>query len=252
MSVPTFLAKTRVGRFLFQIRTDRLEISTGIWPGARPHERLLRTISPRFSRRAVFLPSLVFVPLLFSGVSFALVWLVGQAASVISSLVPAIYPALFGGIFLVRAIRGIPPVEFYAFRDHWHREIFHIVREKPQAAECDAFVKELVLRIEAASGDLPAEQAAAVLAGAGPYASSNAIAPPSREDRWLSAILAGGLAAGLPVLPAIRTHEFGFFLVFLLSLAGLAFAVFSFQAKERFRWCAILGAIAALVPAFLR
>lgn len=155
------------------------------------------------------------------------------------------FPVMFICTGLWAAVRGIPPVVFYEFLDLSGKSVLHVIRERKQAEECDAFVAALVLRIEMAIHGLPSGEFSRSLAGLKP---SQASAARINQDRWLASIVLGGLGAVIPMVPGYDFTAEPF--IILLCTGGAALGVFSFLAKEPRRWFAVLGIVLSLIPPY--
>jgi hypothetical protein len=247
-----FIQKSRIGRKFFLLKDDSIEV-TLTFRGKRQQERImLRTVNDDYERIARYFRSLVVVPLVLSGFCFWIVYVIlGQ------DRLPhefGLYPGIFALSFLLAAIKGVPKVDTFQFYNHWERPIFYIVRERNQAEECDAFVGELLHRIECAEKgvQLRGEEQANSYAQLTPGSLGLLLVG---EYRWKTSIVLGALSAGLPWLTQI-THRFDdylFMLIFGATVGGVSFCVLSIQSKERFRFLSLAGAALALIaPLFYR
>ena len=133
---------------------------------------------------------------------------------------------------------------FRSFKDHWQRPLFTIVRERQQAAQCDAFVRHLLNRIDWASGAAPpapeSEEAA------------DEEAPPI-QWKWQAAVASGAIM--LLGVPLANLAEGLGMLVMVLLIGGAVGAAVgawqSFAENERRKYWSLLGVALALLTFFV-
>jgi hypothetical protein len=239
MADVVFIQRSRVGRRLFALRGDELEI-TAQTLGRREEARIpVRAISADYRLDAKRSTVTIFASLGFAGVCFQLAAFVCMQ-DIVSKAV-AIYPLMFAGVFVWVAFQFVPRLEFFTFTDHARRPLFSILREKEQREECDSFVHALLDRIEqtdSGSGgvDTPLRDEAA---------------PRAPGGRWKWAILAGVISTGFPpaayyVVPEAAGLSLP--IVVVASTCGLIAGGWSFAVREPGRYWALLGGALCLVP----
>jgi len=247
-----FIQNSRIGRKLFLLKDDYIEVALTVRGGKQQERISLKTVDREYERIARRFPVLVVIPLVFGGLCL---WIV--QAILTQETLPhpfGIYPGLFALSFLSAAVRGIPKIDTFQFYNHWKRPIFYIVRERKQAEECDSFVAELVRRIQSAEDGVRSppdtHQNGNVKVG---LSANNVEVLLAGEHRWKASIVLGALSAGLPWLTQI-THVFDdclFMLIFAATVGGIGFCVLSLQVKERFRFFSVVGAALSLVAPLL-
>ena len=244
MSNARFFAKSRLGTVYFEIQGEHLLIEGVGSENWKCRPLLLRSINPKPELRSIRVPALFWVPLFFSAACWLVAWCVlpSDWQELQRQSVPVFFmlmgPSILGAGFLGLALQGLPPLQFYVFRNHWGRDAFQIAREGTHLTECDIFVQELQRCIAIASGEAPPRESDEVLAPA----------PAAPPQKWLLGLVCGGTAAVLPWLPNFVGFGFGFVVVFFLTIGALIFSVYSFSAKEKLRWLSLLGAVLGLVP----
>jgi hypothetical protein len=113
---PTFIQNSRLGRRIFQITGDYLEISGTILGRKTEEKILLRSLSPDFQYEARRLHGMIMIFVILA-VICARIWLyLVQDDRLPYGL--AIYPAMFTLVFLSGALIFWPRFEFYSFRNH--------------------------------------------------------------------------------------------------------------------------------------
>lgn len=253
MANPTFIQDSRVGRTIFQIRDETLCISASTSEGLKEYEIELRRLDPDYQTGAVRL----YRVLLALGTLLVLVagvfWGMKHQRVIPQEALGVAYMGvlLFAGSVFIHAVRWSSRVAFYHFNDQWGKPALGLVRERAQAAECDAFVLELVAHIRMAQAADDGAERQRLLTDLA--AQKAFLAPPRAEvQKWQLALASGLLASGLPwLLRSIEgTELWGFMLVFSLCVAGPAFCYLSFQAREPKRWWSLTGAAFAFVPVF--
>jgi hypothetical protein len=158
----TFIQYSRLGRVIFQLRDDFLDVACSRMGRLDERRIRLRTIDPDFQRLSRHGCLLIIVPGSVVLICAAALWAILHQDALPREL--AVWPGEIMCLALWAAIRGTPPFVFYLFRNHWGRPVVSIIRERRQAAECDAFVASLVQRIELAAAGLAPEEIARSLA----------------------------------------------------------------------------------------
>jgi hypothetical protein len=245
VSRPTFVEKSLFGTAIYQITGMELEIVSHYF-GQRERLMLpLRTLDPACTRTTRVLLAMMVLPLLVGLISVTAVWWLMQQEAFPRIL--SIAPAMFAALGFGTALHLSRPFTYYEFSDQWRRSRFRIWRERHQAAECDAFVAELSLRIHAAQGELTAEEVGTILA-TGPYATLEKHPPTKRAWRGQAALLCGILSNLVLLLPGATATNGAFLLLFPLLCAGLLLGSLSLEAKERPRLWSVLGIGFSLLP----
>jgi hypothetical protein len=242
----TFIQNSRLGRSIFQLRGEQLEVSW--FGGARAKKTFpLLGISPDYYRGRRRFHLLYIVPGVFGFFGLGAVW-IERVQNIVEHQFIFLYPWILALAGIVGIIRGVPRVEFFQFYDHWRRPLFYLVRERSQADECDDFVRVVLDAIERVQAGDP------LPATIPPPAVSSVRLPDAHEAyfvgeiRWQMSIALGNLSVLLALLPQTNTDLGGllFFIVFGASVGGMLFAWLSYQRKERYRHFALVGAILSL------
>ncbi len=245
MSRPTFVEKSPFGSVIFQINGLDLEIVNCRFGNRDRVNVPLRSLNAKFTRVSRVIPATLIVPLfmvLISAVSAW--WLLGQDALPRHLIV---WSVGFGCLGLVVALQLSRPFVFYQFKDQWGRLRFSVMREKHQAAECDAFVAELTLRIQITHSDLPANTVSQWSEN-GPYHAHERQTTVRREWKWSASLVLGTLANLVLLLPGATPTNGAFILLFPLICAGLLFGGWSIEAKEQCRFWGAIGISISLLP----
>jgi len=247
MSDPIFVQKSRVGRTVFQIRGDQLEIYARNF-GRRASGRIpLAQISSDYELVARRFPVLIYAPLGTAALSYALIYAAFHQTTVPREI--ATGPIVFFAISVLAVFRGVPRLEIFVFQDFWRRPLFYIVRESGQADACNAFVAALLDRIQAAETGEPVDPTTpSEFASSLPKQGLAAVFG-SGQNRWWLALVAGIVSAGVPPalqdLPAFDPYMLP--LVIFASIGGLLCGTLSFVARERHRYWSLLGMAFSLV-----
>lgn len=220
------------------MKGDVLEISLSQASNRGQTQIPLRRISTEYDRFARRVPILYLPYFALCVPCCILVWLILR-----QNVVPheTIFSPCLGVLFfLMLAIRGLFKVEFFQFYDHWKRPIFFVIREGKQSSECDDFVQTLLERLEQIENDQPlidVEEKFAPPIGISLPSPDEVSALGYGENRWKAAIIFGVISAGLswPNAVVLLIGDFQTLIVLGAAIAGAAFSVFSFIAKERFR-----------------
>lgn len=234
-----FILRSRLGRVIFTLKADRLEIYQKNFGRAETVEVALRSISPDYERVARRLP----LWMLWPGFALVTICMGAYALLVSQDIGPrewAVYPAFCGLVLLWSITQLLRRFDCFVFRDQWNREIFSIAREENQAAECDAFIRTLLDRIEAAEAGRPPR--------ADPAPAEETI--PRAEVKWKICLGAGILAMTLPLLNPIEPMMNFFIIVLVMgaTTVGLLAASSAFSTKERMRYWCVLGLALCVAP----
>lgn len=249
----SFIQRSRIGRGIFLLRDDLLEVTILSFGIKSTNSYPLRSIEPDYELVAQRFWILILVPLVISAALMGLTYVL-----VSQQMLPkaaAIYSALFALAFAIGAIRGVPRVERFLFFDHGQKPRFYIVRERHQTAECEAFLLMLVERIEqhehgAVQIVAPTRPAVIESSVSLPNADGVRLSAPG-ENRWKIAIVSGLVSAGFPILATDAWVDFTLLVVLLATGSGLSFGVGSFVVKERWRWLSLIGmALSFVAPLF--
>jgi hypothetical protein len=236
-----FIQRSRLGRSIFALRGDQLEITSHLFGRKSETEIPLRMISSNYEVDARRYFVLIIVPLLFAiGCITIFCLLLRQEAW---PQMFAMYPAMFTVMFVWIALKHVPRVEYFTFTDHWKKPLFSIVRERAQSNECEAFIRELLERIERTEKGLSPVESPNT-----PVVDEDYDQP--REQRWLLSILAGGVATGFPLISQVLPEVAALTLAVVLAATtcGLIAGVQSFIRKERMKYGALLGIALSVLP----
>ncbi|HVU17983.1 MAG TPA: hypothetical protein VHD32_13740 [Candidatus Didemnitutus sp.] len=251
MPAVIFIQESHLGRVIFELRDDALSFSQRRFGRRIEGQIPLRRLAPECETRAISPTRPLTISLIGAFLSGGLAWGIVQSPSIPAGAAAylAEWPGIVCVICIVRAIRWSRRIEYYRFNNIWKRPVLHIIREKAQAAECDAFVAALIRQIELAESDLSPDERAALLAEAREMPATQS-ASGLVLSRWKGSIALGILACLLPLPPPIRAGFGGLLLpvVIVLCAGGASLSVFSFLSKERGRWFGLIGLLLSLVP----
>lgn len=242
MAERVFIQRARLGRQIFVLRDDELEIGAS----GRPTQTIpLRALSGEYAVGSEqFLFAVVVLLGGAAGLAAVAIWMsrVGAGLNLL-----AYYPAGAAVMMALTGARLVRRLEFFEFSDRRGNPAFRVVREPEQREECEAFVRDLLHRIETA------DAGPEVVRGAAEPDFGDGVDPPA-EWRWQAAIAAGALTLGFPLVAlAVPALEPMVFFVVLGSAAGSGSAAwFAFAAQERRRWWALAGVALAAVPFVVR
>lgn len=229
-----FILRSRIGRRIFTLKDDVLEVSVTSLDRRSEAVIPLRRISPDYEVGAARNNSAIAI-LLIPGVLLGyFAWFLLSQDRIPRYL--AIYPIIFGGAFITAAVQLIPRFEYFVFKDHWNRPLFTILRERGQTAECEAFIHAILDSVE---GIEPTTSCA-----------DEAFAEPPAQYWWIFAIVAGLGAVVVHVL-ASRNALVAFYYVPFVVLAsggGISAAIGSFLTKERQKWWSLIGLVLSAIP----
>ena len=252
----TFIERSRIGKTIYMLREDHLDISRDRF-GDRGENRIsLRQLSGEcaLGARRIHVWTLIGVV-----VACACIWLLGHMLS--QTVIPmgaAIhvigYILMTLVVFVGVAFNGVRRVEYWILYDLWKKPIITIVREKSQAEECDAFIAAILQRIEELDAGVvidskPADHRAQISSVSLPTGEASGVEAASGKW-WLGSIVSGAMAVGYPILFS-RIPEFSasvFYMSFGGSAVGIFLAVRSFQLQERLRFLSLLGIALSAVP----
>lgn len=248
-----FIQRSRFGRTIFVLRSDMLEVSSHLLGHKSIHHIPLRSISPDYELSSRSLIRGVIIWGAAAAICFALFFLVLFRWQLPGAV--AHYPA-YGGVFcLLLALQFLPRLEYFTFTDHWHRELFSILREKTQADECDAFVCDLLDRIELIGGDASAGRSETAPPKRN-FVSAVKVpgdAEPRRKDsRWRLSMAMGLISLTFPIAALWLSHLDPFTLpvVVASSTIGICAGILSLKDREpRCFWSAV-GILLCLIPLF--
>jgi hypothetical protein len=210
----------------------------------------LRTISADYTLAARRVHFLYVVPLVFGAVCFFMIraMLNHPLPEGVNTLI--IYPMMFLGAAAVAVLRGLPRIELFVFYDHWRKPLFYFVRETSQRAECDAFIQELLSRIEQSDCE-PDPPTAETAAPALPDRPSAVVMPRdasinvfgASQPRWIISVICGIIAFEFSQFANQITDDPAvYFLVIMPTVGGaLVFGVLSILAKEQKRFLSLAG-----------
>lgn len=235
-----FIQRTRFGRTIFVLRDHELEITAGE-PGQQQIRTIpLTTISSEYEAREQRFNAAVIVLYVSAAAGAVLAIHLGAKGDPFRFF--AVSAALMAGVFALAGARLIPRMEYFEFSDQWRRPLFAVVRERGQIAECEAFVHDLLNRMERAGA--PAE-----VQGAEPPAAVADEIDSEPEWRWQAALVIG--LVGLTATAAANyVPDVGIVAFVLLSFGSACAAVLTWQSfteKERHRHWSLLGVVFLLV-----
>jgi hypothetical protein len=249
----TFIQNSRAGRAIFEISRGEVLVSSWISGRQSVFRIPVRELSANYIPGAVRIYAVLYGSLAGVFVCSATLWFLYH-----SSAVPegpqgflAHWPLIGLAASLINAIRFTPRVEFFTFCNQWGRPAFSIVREKKQAAECDAFILTLVAAIELAHREMSeAEQKDALRPLLDELRSSAVVS--GDIPKWQLSIAIGLAAVLLPILPGVIASwgDLLFSVEFPLCVVAMAFGIIAIWNREPGRWWGLLGVALGLVPLF--
>lgn len=248
MARRVFILRSRLGRSIFILREDSLEITSHLF-GTKSESRFpIRSISPDYDVRgwrSLGAISLLLVPVALSIVAYRYIlhhaWVPEMFAH---------YPLYFGATYAVAAIKLFPRFEAFVFKNHFNRPIFSILRESGQRAEAEAFIHALLDRIEALGhGEVVTTTAS--------EAAAEEVEAEKSDDRtiarWKLSVGFAVIATAVPPLVNWLWSDWDFLLmplVIVCSGGSVIAAIYACATKERRRWWAVAAAVVALLPVF--
>lgn len=239
-----FIQRSRFGRSIFVLRRDTLEITSYLFGRKTKGTISLSSIDPDYELVARRFDTLIVTPLIITGACFGLIRLI-----LWQDLVPhlvALSPAMLAILLIGIAVYNTRRLEYFTFRDQWKRPRFSILRERKQAEECDAFVRELLDRVEQIEQEQSAND---------PHQSDTQNSDRSQliEVRWKQAIAAGVVAIGFPLLAQYipELSQLSIPVVIAADTCGFIAGVSAFMRKEDKRYWALIGVTLCLVPLVL-
>jgi hypothetical protein len=249
----TFIQNSRAGRAIFEISRDEVHVSSWML-GRRSALRVcLRELSPNYVPGSVRIYAILYGSLAGVLVCSAALWLLYHTEAVPEGPQGflAHWPLIGLAASLVNAIRFTPRVEFFTFLNQWGRPAFSIVREKRQAAECDAFILTLVAAIELAHSEMPEADRKAALRPLLDELQSSAVVS-GDIPKWQLSLATGLAAVLLPILPGVAASwgDLLFLTEFPLCVVAMAFGILALWNREPRRWWGLLGVAHGLVPLF--
>lgn len=240
-----FIQRTRLGRTIFVLRDAEIEVSQEIRGTLANTHFPLRLISSDYTVKTVQHHVAVAISLaLVACCAGGLVYVFKHDS------IPPIFgyfPAYGLVIFLIVALKLTPRFVVLEFADHRAKPLFSILREKEQANECDAFLRDLLDRIErAGSADGPIQTAPLPE----PETADDIDAAP--EWRWQVALVAGAFACLAPIVahlvPGMSLFKIPTFL--LGAVVACTATLYSFIENERKKFWSVIG-IALVVVVYL-
>jgi len=204
----------------------------------------LRSLSPDFTvcTQRMYGPILTFVTLAIIGTQ--LFRYIRNSPNLPEVL--GLFALMFTASALWAVLVFLPELEIIIFKDRLGENAFQLIRESKQRTECDAFLAELIARIETPGRVLKTDD---------DQISLKARVLPNGECSvagwyWKAAIIFSVCAIGLPWVPQLDDFLLGFLtpLVFACSTAGICFGILSYNSRESMRYVAIPAAIFSLVP----
>jgi hypothetical protein len=239
-----FVLRSRLGRNIYVIRGDTLEITWRLLGARQNLEVPIQSISSDYEVRGV--RHLRQVALLLAPVALCIAvyrFLIHHPEWPDFLLH---FPIYTGATFAIAAIKLYPRFETFVFKNHFGRPLFTILREPGQREECEAFICALLDRIEGKEIQAPSAQAAGA-------------EPPTRDapgaiPKWKMAIAFTLLSFVVPpiwYLLGERSDAVVLFPGLFGSGGAIITAIISYLEKEPRRRWAVAAGIAALIPIFL-
>ena len=237
-----FILRSRLGRSVFVLQDDSLEITSYLFGRKREARIPISTISSEYEvrgPRALRTVTLLLVPVALCVIAYR--WLLHHPELPDFLLH---YPVYVGAIFALAALRFFPRFEVFVFKNHFHRPVFTIMREPGQRAECEAFIHDLLDRIEhSETGAAPTV----------PALSDEEIAKADDQDipRWKLAL---GLSLVSAIVPPIVNwlwpdwNDASILLIMVCSGGAFVAALYSFAQKEAHKRWSLLAVAIAIVP----
>jgi hypothetical protein len=248
VSQEVFIQRSRLGRVIFWRRGDVLEITHEILGRKSKREIPIRSISSDYQIGSRRVWMLVIGPLVLATVCLAIYRTVSQVAIPVAHVF-TVHLLMLGATALWASFKGLPRVEYFTFKDQWHRPLFSIVREPEQSENCNAFVADLLDHIDRLEQGLP-EAAVAKNPGVSPIRSTLALpAEADQQNRWQLALAAGAVSAIFPLVTTELVRSvLGAPVVVVASACGLAAGLRSLMKKEPRKNLALVGIVLSLVP----
>lgn len=235
-----FILRSRIGRNIYLIRGDALEVTWRLW-GAHQEARIpLKSISADYEVRAVRhlrQVLLLLIPVALCVVAYRFLLSHPEWPDFLFQI-----PLYIGATFAVAAIKLYPRFEWFVFKNHFGRPLFTILREPEQREECEAFLHALLDRIEGTDSPSAHSIEPAKAAGSGATA------------KWKMAIVFMLFSLVVPPLWFLygERSDAVIFVPGLLGSGGaIIMAIVSYVEKEPRRRWAIAAAVAALIPIWL-
>lgn len=204
---PTFIQNARLGRTIFQINGEYLEIDSHLFGDRNEWKVLLNSIDPDFEVGHVRMH----IPLiLFFGLTLGC--LISAAFCFNSERIPGMFLAIsiYGaGISFWLACVFWEKLEILSFQNHWEKTEFQIIRESKQQAECDVFVAALIKAIENPESLHDLNEAQSEPESKPSFIAYSAGEVKKLSWRWQGAIHSGSLRSSLRrFINSIRMHGF--------------------------------------------
>jgi len=251
-----FLQRSRIGKAVFILYSETLEVTTHRLGARNVQVFPLHTLSADYHRTAERFYSIIVIPLVLAG---ACMWLINVLLVADHPLAEGflIYPFVGFFAFGWAALRGVPWVELLVFSNRGGHPVFYIAREKDQVDECDAFVDALLDHVEmirqgVSPEDIREKKRRSESSVHLPGRSKGRVFGPT-EGRWKLSLAAGVISSGFQPLVenTVTLHDWILPVVLFSTIAALLFGVLSFIAKERLRYLAVFGmALSLVAPIF--
>lgn len=253
MPAATFIQNSRAGRAIFEISRDKIHVSSWLL-GRRSELRVpIRELSSKYVSGSVRIYAVLYGSLAGVLVCSAALWLLYHTDAVPEGPQGflAHWPLIGLAASLINAIRFTPRVEFFTFCNQWGRPVFSIVREKKQAAECDAFILTLVAAIELSHSEMSEADRKDALRPLLDELQSSAVVS-GDIPKWQLSLATGLAAVLLPILPGVIASwgDLLFLIEFPLCVVAMALGILAIWNREPNRWWGLLGVALGLVPLF--
>ena len=171
----------------------------------------------------------------------------------------AVFPFEVALIYFVMAMQSLGKVDFVVFALHKPDQFVRIICARGREADYERFVTELEVRVRLIeAGEDVGEWAdrdnedgmPKITAAAYRMEDADLFSRTSITCFWIAALVCGGLATSLALLPMHNPETAGvaFMLSFIATMLGGTFAVLSWKKRERQDLLAALALLLALMP----
>jgi hypothetical protein len=248
MANKVFIQRGNFGRRVFLLKAESLELTITTEKSTSKAEFSLKSISSDYSVHSHQMGRFFFVPMaLATIVTIASLFVAGFG--VVGGYV-IFYSLAVAVFFIFLAVRGLRPVEYFNFYDHWKNPLFSVVSERGQEEDCKEFVAALIDRLEQVESGITLGEARA-----SNLPKKFSMALPSAEDDsakqyWKLAFIAAVVGISYPPIEAMAEKEapFGFMVALGGITCAIAASIASFSKREPHRYWTIIAIALSLVP----
>jgi hypothetical protein len=242
--VIAFIERSRLGKTIYELSADRLKVSGKRFLQKYTLDIELRDVSSNIDRlsQRVYRPAIFFFSL--GGLLAAIA--VGLCFQKALPAAAAIFPIEFLGMISVCAFivgsRWISRLEVAKFKSTLGAPLFFLIKEKSYAEEFETFIEKLQENIRRSKE--PGRIARPTMA-AGPIAAKKA-----QEHLWKLSVALGMFAVVQPWVKPLAQFLYNcqIMVTGVCCMGAIAFCVFSFLTKERFRYLSLLGTFLSFIP----